>query len=65
MWQLLWQRSTLSKFIITPEKLPSEKESSLPTTIFLGPGAMLNSGGVSFKRHTKVKLGTFGENDGS
>ena len=30
------------KFKIAPEKLPSQKESSLPTTI----GAMLNFGGV-------------------
>ncbi len=32
----LMSRGTLPKFNIAPEKLPSQYESSLPTTIFQG-----------------------------
>ena len=33
----VYNLSTLPKFNITPEKLPPEKQTSLPTTIVQGP----------------------------
>ena len=42
----LFEDDTHLKFIIAPERLPSQWESSLPTTIF--QGLCLSFGGVSF-----------------
>ena len=39
-----YQLPTLPKFNITPEKLPPEKETSLPTTIFQGRAVKLLGG---------------------
>ena len=46
---------TLPKFNITPEKSPSQWETSLPTTIFQGRAVKLRGGKSFSKKHEAVK----------